>query len=127
MSLANENDLIIPRTVGTISAAAIEANRHLDRYSRSRASATVITRPGCTMSRSSDSASMTLAGFASPVVSNMNCSAGMSPMSRSSPGRRLSASEQHTHPSSSASTWVSPRRSAASSPISPNSFWMTPV
>ena len=32
MSLANENDLIIPRTVGTISAAAIEANRHLDRY-----------------------------------------------------------------------------------------------
>ncbi len=26
MSLANENDLIIPRTVGTISAAAIEAN-----------------------------------------------------------------------------------------------------
>ena len=32
MSLANENDLIIPRTVGTISAATIEANRHLDRY-----------------------------------------------------------------------------------------------
>ena len=32
MSLVNENDLIIPRTVGTIEAAAKEANRHLDRY-----------------------------------------------------------------------------------------------
>ena len=32
MSLANENDLIIPGTVGTISAAVKEANRHLDRY-----------------------------------------------------------------------------------------------
>ena len=32
MSLVNENDLIIPRTVGTISAAAKEANRHSDRY-----------------------------------------------------------------------------------------------
>lgn len=30
MSLANENDLIIRGMVGTISAAAIEANRHLD-------------------------------------------------------------------------------------------------
>ena len=32
MSLANENDLIIPGTVGIISAAVKEANRHLDRY-----------------------------------------------------------------------------------------------
>lgn len=32
MSLVNENDLIIRGMVGTISAAAIEANRHLDRY-----------------------------------------------------------------------------------------------
>ena len=32
MSLANENDLIIPGTVGTISAAVKEANSHLDRY-----------------------------------------------------------------------------------------------
>ena len=32
MSLANENDLIIRGMLGTISAAAIEANRHLDRY-----------------------------------------------------------------------------------------------
>lgn len=32
MSLANENDLIIRGMVGTISAAAKEANRHLDRY-----------------------------------------------------------------------------------------------
>ena len=32
MSLVNEIDLIIPRTVGTISAAAKEANRHSDRY-----------------------------------------------------------------------------------------------
>lgn len=30
MSLVNENDLIIRGMVGTISAAAIEANRHLD-------------------------------------------------------------------------------------------------
>ena len=32
MSLVNENDLIIRGMLGTISAAAIEANRHLDRY-----------------------------------------------------------------------------------------------
>ena len=32
MSLANENDLIIPGTVGIISASVKEANRHLDRY-----------------------------------------------------------------------------------------------
>ena len=30
MSLVNENDLIIPGTVGIISAAVKEANRHLD-------------------------------------------------------------------------------------------------
>ena len=32
MSLVNENDLIIRGMLGTISAAAIEANRHLGRY-----------------------------------------------------------------------------------------------
>ena len=32
MSLANENDLIIPGTVGLISAIVNEANIHLDRY-----------------------------------------------------------------------------------------------
>lgn len=32
MSLVNPNDLIIPNTVGVITAAVKEANRHLDRY-----------------------------------------------------------------------------------------------
>lgn len=32
MSLVNPNDLIIPNTVGVITAAIKEANRHLDRY-----------------------------------------------------------------------------------------------
>ena len=56
--------------------------------------------------------------------SDTDCSAGMAAMMRSSPGRRLSAREQHTQPSSSASTTVSPFMSAASSATLPNSFWI---
>lgn len=32
MSLVNQSDIIIPGTVGIITAAVKEANRHLDRY-----------------------------------------------------------------------------------------------
>ena len=32
MSLVNPNDLIIPNTVGIITSAVKEANRHLDRF-----------------------------------------------------------------------------------------------
>lgn len=32
MSLVNSNDLIIPNTVGVITSAVKEANRHIDKY-----------------------------------------------------------------------------------------------
>lgn len=90
-------------------------------------STTVITSPTSIMSLKSRKSGSIFCGLASPVVSKIKVSVGIAALRRSMPGRKLSDSEQHTQPSSSASTQVSVPRSVASRATCPNSFWMTPV